>query len=484
VSRAASVLQSNGVAPGDRFAILSRNSFRNAELIHAGYWMGAVPVPVNYRLAPPEIAAIVADACCRIVVVEDVFADLLKTDALREWAGRILIVGASTIEADRPHYDPSLGESEPAPMHEPAEDDDALLVYTGGTTGRAKGVRLTHRNIVSNALQLGFELGPRADDVFLHVAPMFHSADLLATPYLMAGAAHVFLPKFSGAAFFEAVETWRVTTTLLTPTMAIGVLQEPGAEKRDLTSLRQILYGSSPMTASWIGRMAARFKEVELIQVYGLTETAPILTLLTMADHQTALAADNDELLRSVGRALVGVDMRVVDNDGRDVPVGSPGEVIVRGPNVTPGYWNHPKETQAAFRGGWFYTGDIGHLDEEGYLYLLDRKKDMIITGGENVFSLEVEAVLEKHPKVQECAVVGIPDEKYGEALLAAVVPMPGASLSDDEFIAHCRGKIGGYKIPRRYVYLDALPRSALNKVLKAELRERYAGKKVLPHAP
>jgi len=305
---------------------------------------------------------------------------------------------------------------------------------------------------------------------------MFHSADLLATAFTIAGAAHAFLPKFSGQALLEAIQAYRVTSTMLTPTMAILAIQEPDFDRIDLSSLRQVLYGSSPMAVEWIRQLLERLPGVEIVQGYGLTETSPILTILHMTEHERAIATGEYDILKSAGRPIPGVDMRIVDVNDCEVPIGQPGEVTVRAPNVFTGYLKRREATEAAFRDGWFYTGDIGRLDERGFLYLLDRKKDMIITGGENVFSLEIETVLHQNPKVHECAVIGVPDETWGEALLAVVVPKPGETLTDEEMITHCRGKIGGYKIPRRYVFLEALPKSAMDKILKTELRRRYGG--------
>jgi len=466
--RCATVLLESGLGPGDRFAIISHNAFREAELMRGGYWAGLVPVPINYRLAPPEIAYILDNAECRLVAVEKSFTKLMTAAELAPWTGRML-----TIEPAR--YEQLLDGAQAAPVHESAETDDALLVYTGGTTGRAKGVRLTHANIVLNALQIAFVARPRDDDLFLHAAPMFHSADLLATPWVMAGAAHLYLPEFSGQAVLQAIEEHRVTCCVLTPTMIIMMLQQPDFDRYDLSSLRQVIYGSSPMAMEWILRALQGFPGVEFIQAYGLTETAPLLTMLEMADHRQALESGDHRLLQSVGRQLPGVDMKIVDGNDRELPANEPGEIVVRAPNVARGYLKRPEATAEAFRNGWFYTGDIGCMDEHGYLYLLDRKRDLIITGGELVYSLEVEAVLYKHPKVRECAVVGIPDDAYGEALLAAIVPTAGAPPTAEELIEHCRGHIGGYKIPRRYVFLDELPKSAVNKVLKHELRRLYS---------
>ena len=483
VARAATVLRSLGVESGGRYGIICRNNFRNAELIHAGYWMGAVPVPINYRLAPLEIAYILDNAACELLVVEDVFVELTKANELSPWLDRVLLVSSSKVDVSWPQYEALLEQAKRAAAHSSAEEDDALLLYTAGTTGRAKGVRLSHRNIIANALQLGFELGVRSEDVYLHIAPMFHSADLLATAYTLKGAAHAFLPKFSPPRVLEAVQTFGVTSTMMTPTMVIMTIQEQDLEAYDLSSLRQLIYGSSPMAAEWIKKMLERLQGVEIVQAYGLTETSPILTLLHIAEHMEAIESGQHAILKSAGRSIPAVDMKLVDTDDQEVVLGQPGEVIVRGPNVTKGYLKRPDATEVAFRGGWFYTGDIGRMDERGYLYLLDRKKDMIITGGEIVFSSEVEAVLYQHPGVHECAVISVPDETYGESLLAAVVPVPGQTLSDQELIVHCRGKIGGYKIPRRYVFLEALPKSAMDKVLKTELRQIYGDRAAIqPH--
>jgi long-chain acyl-CoA synthetase len=449
----AGLLGDSGLRPGERFAIISHNSYRNAELMHGGYWAGLVPVPVNYRLAPSEIAYILDNAECRLVVLDESFAALLASAELAPWVDRVLLM-------QQAQYEARLGEAKVAPMHEADEKDDALLVYTGGTTGRAKGVRLTHRNIMINALQIAFVAQPRADDLFLHVAPMFHSADLLTTPWVMAGAAHLYLPEFSGRAALQAIQEHRVTCSVLTPTMIVMMLQQPDFDDYDLSSLRQVIYGSSPMAAEWILQSLERFPGVEFIQAYGLTETAPLLTMLEMAEHETALQSGDHGLLKSVGRPLPGVDMSIVDGNDRELPPGEPGEVVVRAPNVARGYLKRPEATAEAFRQGWFY--------------LLDRKKDLIITGGELVYSLEVESVLYENPKVQECAVVGIPDDAYGEALLAAIVPTAGESPTAGELIEHCRGRIGGYKIPRRFVFVDELPKSAVNKILKHELRRLY----------
>ena len=476
VRRAAGALRSLGVNAGDRFAIICRNDPRQAELLHAGYWMGAVAVPINHRLAPPEIAEILDGAAPRVLVVEDRFAGLVSDSRLANRSEPRVWIGDPGSEQSEADYE-SLRDASPEDAGRTnVEGDDALLLYTGGTTGRAKGVRLSHRNIAANGLQLVEPYGVVEDDVMLHVAPMFHSADLLGSPFSHAGAAHAYLPDFTPDAFLAAVERSRATFSLLTPTVIIRIIREGRTGDFDISSLRRLTYGSAPMDAAWIRRMVEAFPGVELVHSYGLTETSPILTTLGWPQHLAGL--EGGDRLRSVGRPLVGVELRIVDDNGNDVPAGEAGEIAVRAPNVSEGYLDRPDETAAVFRGGWFHTGDVGGLDAEGFLYLFDRKKDVVITGGESVWSTEVEAALYAHPDVVEAAVIGVPDQTWGEALLAVVVLAPGSALGAgngvDLLVAHCRERIGGYKVPRRYRFVDALPKSAMGKILKADLRRRY----------
>lgn len=471
VARAAQVLTALGVQPGERFAVLSRNGRRAAELLYAGYWCGAVPVPLNFRLASPELRDLLEDSGCRLVFAEDALGDLLGGPALAPWREQAVLMGPASEGGGGPQYEAMLAAARPRPPHQGSPEDEAILLYTGGTTGRGKGVRLSHRNVLAAALQTAPALGTRADDVYLHVAPMFHSADLLPTSWFLYGACHVYLPAFSPPALLQAIERHRVSFLMLPPTVLILALQDPGFEGYDLSSLRGILYGASPMPEEWIRRTLERLPRVELFQGYGLTETAPILTILSGQAHREAAAGRGPERLRSCGRPVVGVELRIDDPDGSGV-----GEVVARGRNVMLGYWNREAENREALRDGWLRTGDVGRVDGEGYLYLVDRRKDMVITGGENVYPAEVEAVLRGHPGVREAAVVGVPDATFGEALLAVIVPEPGAGLDPSQVIEHCRGRIGGYKIPRRIELVDQLPKSALGKVLKAELRRVYGG--------
>jgi long-chain acyl-CoA synthetase len=475
VARAAGILRSLGVRQGERFGILSRNLFRHCELIHAGYWMGAVPVPVNIRLAPPEIGFILKDADVKALAVDEPFLPLAEHERIAPFARNAFALGTRPLGGRLPDYEALLRSAAPAPLVESNEDNDAILLYTGGTTGRSKGVRLTHRNVVANGMQCAMEMGFRGTDTYLHIAPMFHSADLLGTGFTLLGGAHAYLAQFSPANVLAAIQNLRVTTTMMAPTMIIMTLQELKPEDFDLRSFRWFLYGSAPMAPEWIAKTIEAFPGVEVAQGYGLTETSPILTYLDFEEHKKALATSDFTRLKAAGRPIAGVDMRILDDAGSEVPLGEAGEVVVRAPNVTKGYLNLPDATAAAIRNGWFHTGDVGRMDEEGFMYLLDRKKDMIITGGENVYTVEVEQALYQHPAVAECAVVGVPDEKYGESLFAAIVPQPGKTLTKEQVIEHCRARIGGYKVPRQMVFLPQLPKSAMGKILKTEIRKEYS---------
>jgi long-chain acyl-CoA synthetase len=475
VTRAAGALARLGLGQGDRFGILSRNTFRHCELLHAGYWSGIVPVPVNIRLAAPEIAHILGDAGVKALAVDEPFLPLIEKAELKPWAGKAFAVSPRPLGGRLADYESLLAAAAPLELCESREEDDAILLYTGGTTGRSKGVRLTHRNVVANGLQCCATMHFREDDVYLHIAPMFHSADLLGTGFTLLGGAHAYLAQFSPRNFLDAIERLKVTWTMLAPTMIIMTLQELKPGDFDLASWRAFLYGSAPMAPEWIAKSIAAFKGVEIIQGYGLTETSPILTVMPDAEHRRAVASGDLSRLKSAGRPVPGVDMRICDDRGAEVPPGAAGEVVVRAPNVSKGYLNLPEVTAGAIRDGWFHTGDVGRMDEEGYMYLLDRKKDMIITGGENVYTVEVEQALYQHPDVAECAVIGVPDEKYGEALFAAIVPAPGKVLDKEKLVEHCRARIGGYKIPRQMVFLPQLPKSAMGKILKTEIRSTYS---------
>ncbi|MCO5100462.1 MAG: AMP-binding protein [Burkholderiaceae bacterium] len=467
VRRVSGMLGSLGAVAGARFGLLMKNGFRQAEALWAGHWSGAVPVPVNWRLVAREVAEVLDDAGCVLVLVDAELAAFFDDPALSGWRTRIVVVDADA-------YEERVARAAPAEMHDAGGSDEALVLYTGGTTGRSKGVRLSHDNLASNAMQIGLALGIRPGDVTLTVAPMFHAAALCSNITTLLGGTHVYLRQFTPAGLLGTIERRRIAFTTVVPTMLKMVLDEPDAQRFDRSSLRVLFYGSSPMPVSWMRSAMQFFPNAQFHQAYGLTETAPILTILGDDEHRAGVAAGDPAILGSAGRPLVGVELRIVDDAGVERPAGQPGEVVVRAPGVMLGYHDRPEETAAALRDGWFHTGDVGAIDADGRLTILDRKKDLIISGGENVYSVDVEAALARHPAIAEVAVIGVPDDRLGEAVAAIAVLRSGAALSVEELIAHCRASIGAFKVPRHVRFVDALPRTPVGKVQKAALREAW----------
>jgi len=472
VARLAGSLRALGVERGARFAILARNGYRYEELKWAGFWLGAVPVPINFRLAPPEIAHILEDAACVKVFVEAPFQGALEHPALAAWRERAVAIG-ETSGANAEAYESMLARAEPLPPHDPDPDSDAILLYTGGTTGRSKGVRLSHANILASSFAFALGTGARREQVYLHAAPMFHSAGLLALGWLLQGAAQCFLPMFSPAAFLETVARYRVGAVITVPTMLIGIVSDPNFAQADVSSLRVLIYGAAPMPLPWIERAAKAFPNADFLNCYGLTETAPDLTIFDAREFRAAIERGLPHVT-SVGKPNVVNELRVLRADGSECAPNEVGELVARGPNIMLGYLNRPEETAEALRDGWLHTGDVARVDEAGYIYLIDRLKDVVRTGGESVYSAEVEAVLQRHPSIAEVAVIGVPDARLGETVAAVIVAKPGAQPNEAQLDSHCRESLGGFKVPRRFFFAEQLPKSALGKVLKSDLRQRF----------
>ncbi|AHH96546.1 acyl-CoA synthetase [Kutzneria albida] len=470
VARLAGALHGLGVGVGDRVAILALNSDRYHEYLLAVPWAGAVVNPVNIRWSPAEIAYSLVDSGTEVLLVDDVFSAMLP--ALRQQCPQLRTVihcGEGPTPEGALSYEELVAAHEPVPDAYRSGDDLAGVFYTGGTTGHPKGVMLSHANLMVSALgsaACGFvQPGGR----LLHAAPMFHLADLASwVGRNLLGGTHVIIPMFDPVKVIEAVQRHRVTDVLLVPTMIQLLVDHPAAREADLSSLRQLLYGASVISDAVLQRTAALLPEVRLTQAYGMTELSPVATMLMAEDHE------DPQLRRSAGRAGPHAQVRVVDAEDNEVPTGTVGEVVVRGGHVMLGYWNKPEETEQALRGGWMHTGDGGYLDERGYLYIVDRIKDMIVSGGENVYSAEVENALAKHPSVASCAVIGVPDKEWGERVHAVVVLLPGASAGEEELREHCKQFIAGYKAPRSVEFVEALPVSGAGKILKRELRKVY----------
>jgi long-chain acyl-CoA synthetase len=469
-----------GVQRGDRVAVLMLNCHRYLEIYYACARMGAVIVPINTRLTTPEIDLILNDGEARLLIVDQTFAS--HASRLEHFSAieQIVFTGSLTEEApaDTYHYEQLVqrGATRHISADQESGDEDLFgLFYTGGTTGRAKGVMLSHKNIVSNAMHaiMSFRIGSR--DVYLHAAPMFHLGDLgVAFAITMTGARHVFLPAFQPVQVLETIQAHRVTMIMLVPTMINVLLNHPEVDRYDVSSLHTLIYAAAPMPVELL-KQGLRKWGLVFAQGYGMTEAAPILTTLPQWDHIVDGTPEQVRRLSSCGKQVLGVEVRVVNAKGEDVKPGEIGEVVARGPNVMQGYWHMPEATAETLKDGWLHTGDLATVDEEQYIYIIDRAKDMIISGGENVYSAEVEQALYTHPAVLEAAVVGIPDETWGEAVHAVVVCKPGMQVTSDELIAHTRTQIAGYKVPRSIeLRSDALPKSGAGKILKRELRQPY----------
>ena len=452
VRNIAAALAASGFKAGDRLALLLPNSPEYIELVYACSWLGLTAVPINARLSAAEIDGVLLDAQPR---------GLLRHSSLPK---PTLPLPLQIVLDEKPF------DLRNASCPEPVYDPEAILalIYTSGTTGRPKGVMVTHANILANVDHFNYWMGYKERGVYLHAAPIFHIADfpaLFAAPAF--GATQITIPKFSPQGFCELVARERVTHTVLVPTMLNLLTQFPEAKDYDLSSLEVLGYGGSPMAPELVQRVRKFLPNVKLLQCYGLSETG-FLTGLEDRDHV-------ESKLLSCGRPCPGIDLRIEDEAGKEVEVGQHGELVARGANVMRGYWNDPQDTAVAFRNGMFRTGDIGYQDSDGYFYILDRLKDMIVTGGENVYSGEVEAVIYKHPAVSEVAVFGIPDPQWGEIVMACVALKPGMVLSANDLATYCRQFLANYKIPRRVEFSDTeLPKSGSGKILKRILRERF----------
>ena len=471
VAKLAGALHGLGVAEGDRVGILSLNSDRYAELLLAIPWAGAVLNPVNVRWSPVEISYSLDESGTTLLFVDDAFEAMVpKLQELQPSLAAIVFTGDGARPDGLHDYEHLLETAPPIPDAARHGDDLAGLFYTGGTTGFPKGVMLSHANLLTSAL------GTQATYPFvvpggrlLHAAPMFHLADLAAwAAQSMVGGTHVIVPSFEPVSVLAAIQEHGITNALLVPTMIQMLVDHPAVADHDLSSVRVVLYGASPITGAVLERAMKAFPQADFVQAYGMTELSPVATLLTPEDHRDPVRA------RSAGRSTAHSQVRIVDEAGIEVPRGEVGEVIVTGGHVMQGYWGKPEETAAAIRDGWMHTGDGGRMDADGYVYIVDRIKDMIISGGENVYSTEVENAVSTHPEVAACAVIGVPDAEWGERVHAVIVPIEGATPTLEDIRAHAKELIAGYKCPRSIELTAALPVSGAGKVLKRELRARY----------
>ncbi len=476
INRLAHGIDSLGINRGDRVAILQHNCFQYAEIYFALAKLGAITVPINFRYVHQEIEFILRDSEAETLIVGGSYLNKVqKICDHNPFVKNLICIGPP--EDGSLNYEELINNSTPEEVDRELDDDDVVfLMYTAGTTGKPKGVMLTHRNILSSVSAQVICRRLTSEDTFLISAPLFHSAaacSLIATIY--GQATNVILDHFEPALVMEAIEKEKITITGMVPTMLNQLLNSQDLlNKYDLSSMESITYGAAPMPYDVIKKAMTEFGW-NFMQGYGMTEISPAyVSFLGPEDHTLDGSSRRETILSSVGKPGINAEIRIVGNQDMDVPTGTTGEILIRGQHVMKGYWRNPEETAEALRGGWFHTGDLGYMDEEGYLYLVGRKKDLIISGGENIYPMEVEEALYSHPSVLEAAVIGVSDKKWGETVKAIVALKPGMTATEAGMIDHCRSHLASYKKPTSVEFIDALPRNAAGKIMKIVLKDKY----------
>ncbi len=462
-----------GLSTGDPFAVLSVNSHQFLELFHAAFLGAGTIIPLNLRLSPLELQHILADSEVDVVFVDALFADHLQRaiEPVRQELPlrQVVLIGGGDHPCDA-HYEGLLESGHPVVPEQPEESDPVVLMYTGGTTGLPKGALLDQRAELLNLYHIAMTVDLRPGRVYLHQTPMFHAASMggvLGIPAI--GGISVFQQMFEPGEMVALTERYQVDWTVVVPTMLAMILDHPEFRPERLASWVDLVYGAAPMPPTLLERVHDALPHVNLWQGYGMTECATLLTMLTDRDHRAG-----GRRLRSAGRPVLGVNLSIQDRGGNRLGRNEVGEICARGGNLFTGYWHRPKETESSMHDGWFHTGDIGYLDDDGFLYIVDREADMIVTGGENVYSIEVENALGTHPAVAEAAVFGVPHDVWGEQVHAVVVVQPGATVSPEELDAHVRRFLAGYKVPKSMeLRSEPLPLSGALKPLKRELRRQ-----------
>lgn len=468
IDRLTRVFQDAGLSSGERVAALLDNRPEYLEVYFACARAHLILAPLNYRLTRTELQPLIDQTEPAAYIFSENYANSLTPFFTRDDKLSLQIDGSAAT------YEDLLAEANEPPMTLDADPDQPLAIFfTSGTTGQPKGALVSHRNLIANGYNQIIADRSRGDDVNLIATPLYHmGAVFMAVTYMMLGCTQVVLPAFKPDQWLAVAARRRVTVSLLIPTMINSVLNDAQASTIPLPSLRLIFYGGGPMPPAVLTRAMDRFG-CGFTQGYGLTETLEA-TFLTAEDHRVQGDPAAERRLASAGREAVGADVRIVDDDGREVAMGTIGEIVVRSESVIQGYWRQASATAEAIKDGWFYTGDLGYFDEGRYLFVVDRKKDMIISGGVNIYSKEIEERLYQHPAVLEAAVIGLPDSHWGEAVTAVVVRRPDRQLSADEIVTHCRETLAGFKQPRRVEFVDALPKNPSGKILKRDLRLRY----------
>lgn len=471
-NRLAHALTELGLKKGGRLTILAENTYKYMEVYFAAAKLGASVTPLNFRLSDKEIDYIVNDCEATIYFAGDGYEERSRGFKQNLMNISHWIALDKKKEGFLFYEDLLHNASDVEPMVEVDENDLAILMYTGGTTGLPKGVMLSHRNIMTSMYGMIIGFSFTFNDCTCFILPLFHIALWPVLSLLMVGGKTVILRRPDVGEILRSIHKERCTHINLVPTLLTWLLDDPRIDEFDLSSLRLIGYSGSPIAGEVLKRSIAKFGNI-FTQGYGLTEAAPIVTVLFKEDH--AVEGPRMKLLSSVGKVGLPVEARIVDDEDRPLKPGEAGEVVVRGKNVMMGYWKNPELTAKVLRGGWLHTGDVGTIDEDGYIYLLDRKADMIITGGENVYPKETEDVLYEHPAVRECAVVAAPDDRWGERVQAVVVLKTGQTTTEAELITHCKSRLAGYKCPKKIEFWDELPKTSVGKILRREVRKHFA---------
>lgn len=465
-----------GVSSGDNVALLMHNCPEMLESMFACFKAGLGAVPINFRLHPQEFTYIIDHSQAKVVVLtSDFSADVLKFRS--KISGANQLITTSDAEGELLDYETLISpESENWLDVQTKPEDVAWLFYTSGTTGRPKGAMLTHRNLLSMTLTYYADYGPLGPvDAVLHAAPLSHGSGLYALPNVAQGSANVILESksFEPELVFRTVQEYQITNMFAAPTMVNLLAESPSIKKYDLSSMKSLIYGGGPMHAQNLKEAIQRIGKC-LTQLYGMGETPMTITYLPHDDHILKGDALQMKRLSSAGFARTGVEVMVVDENDNRIGLGDMGEVVTRSDVVMKGYWRDQEATEETLRNGWLHTGDLGYMDERGYLFLLDRSKDMIISGGENIYPRELEEVIIQHPAIREVAVIGVPDPKWGEAVKAVVALIPGQNVSEDEIVAFCKSRIASYKKPKTVDFVSELPKNNYGKILKRELRAKY----------
>jgi len=474
IDRLANGLVAMGIKPGEHLAILAQNSHRFMEFYYACSRSGIVAVPLNWRLAEDELSYILDHSESIAFMVGEEYLETVERirPKLKNIRHYISLDGPAENMTD---YETLLDKSSSESHYGPGDENAMfILMYTGGTTGLPKGVMLSNRNVMTAALGCLFSMGITKEDSTLAILPLFHIAFWPVTVVHFVGSKAVISKKFDLAYVLETLQNEKCTHVNMVPTIAGFLLMFPDLDKYDLSNLKAITYAGSPMPFEMLMKLKEKFPHIDLGQGYGLTEAAPTVAILDQFAHQKTETEKDRKRLSSAGRECLVTEVRVFNEKDEEVKPGEVGEICARGANIMIGYWKNPDLTADTLRGGWLHTGDMATVDEDGYIYIVDRKHDMIISGGENIYPREVEEVIYKHPAVQEVAVIGAPDETWGENVKAVVVLQPGQTAAEDEIMQLCKDNLASYKKPKSVDFVDSLPKTAIGKIPRGEVRKKY----------